>query len=81
MDFESQYYWTYVNMNMSHEFSTTWIANSKMLQNRTMVSQILNKYFLATGKNTSIGHYDHQLALILRHHEAYFSSHFNLLTT
>lgn len=33
------------------------------------------------GKNIVVGHYHHQLALILGHHGAYFSSHFNLLPT
>lgn len=65
---------------MSHKFSTTWIAKSKMLQNRTMVSQIANK-LLAMGKNTFIGYDQHQLALILGHHGAYLFSHFNLVTT
>lgn len=65
---------------MSHKFSTTWIAKRKMLQNRNMVSQIANK-LLAMGKNTFIGHDHHQFALILGHHGAYFSSHFNLVTT
>lgn len=43
---------------MSQEFSTTWIAKSKMPQNRTMVFQIANK-LLAMGKSAFIGHDHH----------------------